>query len=314
MLDVLRFVKGAVARKDFCPVLTHFLIDNGRIIGSNGNLALSSPIPLTMTAKPKASTFATAIANCEEAVSITQLPNGSLTIKSGSFKANVECSSDEFPSVPVGGARLDFPCPILPVLEVLERFISEDASRPWSQGILFRGQSAFVTNNVILVELWLGVQVPVEVNIPTKAVAEMLRIREEPEYFEVTENTLTVRYSGDRWLFHPTVNEGWPDAGRYLNKEYSYKPFPFELFPALQRLKPLAGKEQTVYMTTGSVRTSQDFDSGASIEVPNIEHEGKYSLPQLLLLEGVATDIDFGAKPAGFLGDKLRGVIYGMRS
>lgn len=319
MLDALRFVKGAVARKDFMPVLTHFRIEGGRIIGSDGNLALSSPVDIAIEASPKAGVFATAIANCDGPVAMVQLPNGSLAIRSGAFKAVVDCSTDVYPTVPVGGRRFDIPFKLIPVLKTLERFISEDASRPWSQGILLRGKSAFATNNVIVVEQWIGVTTPVEINIPTKAVAEMIRIDEEPEYIEIAQDedgnatSLTVRYSDDRWLYHPAVGGEWPDTGRYLNKSYAYKPFPLELFPALRKLKPLAAKDQAVYMAKGNVRTNLDPELGSSMDVADLEAEGKYSLPQLNLLEGIANAIDFSDRLAGFKGTNLRGVIYGMR-
>jgi hypothetical protein len=32
MLDALKFVKGAVAKKDFVPELTHFRITGGRVV------------------------------------------------------------------------------------------------------------------------------------------------------------------------------------------------------------------------------------------------------------------------------------------
>ena len=40
MLAELKFVQGAVAKKDFIPSLTHFEIKDGMIKGLNGSLAL----------------------------------------------------------------------------------------------------------------------------------------------------------------------------------------------------------------------------------------------------------------------------------
>lgn len=320
MLEALRFVKGAVARKDFLPVLTHFRIDGGRILGSNGNLSLSSPIDLSLTASPKAETFAAAIANCDDGVAIVQLPNGSLAIKSGTYRAVVECSTDEFPVIKVGGYRHDLPFDILPALKTLQAFVSEDASRPWSQGILFRGKSAFATNNIIVAEYWIGVDIPVEINIPTKVVDEMIRIDEEPEYIEIAPDEegkavgITIRYSGDRWMNHPAVGGEWPDASRYLNAPYNYVDFPAEIFPAMEKVKRFVSKiDQAIYFTTGRLCTNADRELGSSVDLEAINFEGKYSMPQLLLLQGVATKIDFTQNPAGFIGEGLRGVIIGMR-
>ena len=46
MLDALKFVKGAVARKDAVAVLTHFRIQHRYIMGYNGLIALGHPLEL----------------------------------------------------------------------------------------------------------------------------------------------------------------------------------------------------------------------------------------------------------------------------
>ncbi len=42
MLDTLKFIQGAVARKDHVPALVHFRIAGGRIRGFNGTLSLAA--------------------------------------------------------------------------------------------------------------------------------------------------------------------------------------------------------------------------------------------------------------------------------
>ena len=44
MLESLKFVKGAVSRKDHVPALTHFQIKNGFVKGHNGTLTLCAPM------------------------------------------------------------------------------------------------------------------------------------------------------------------------------------------------------------------------------------------------------------------------------
>ena len=43
MIDAVKFVQGAVAKKDYVAELTHFLIQDNRITGYNGIMGLSSP-------------------------------------------------------------------------------------------------------------------------------------------------------------------------------------------------------------------------------------------------------------------------------
>ena len=44
MLKALKFVQGAVSKKDLVPALTHFRIENGTVRSYNGMLALCTPI------------------------------------------------------------------------------------------------------------------------------------------------------------------------------------------------------------------------------------------------------------------------------
>ena len=91
MLKELKFVQGAVAKKDYLPALTHFVIDKGMVRGYNGSIALCSPVPFNISCKPRADKMVQAIRNCNETIALAMTPAGKLSIKSGSFKAFVEC-------------------------------------------------------------------------------------------------------------------------------------------------------------------------------------------------------------------------------
>ena len=96
MIETLRFVRGAVAKKDYQPALTHFQIRNGRITGFNGTIALSSPIGIDIDAVPKAEPFLRAIENCTvEPTVIHKTEAGRLGLRSGRFRAFVDCLDDD---------------------------------------------------------------------------------------------------------------------------------------------------------------------------------------------------------------------------
>lgn len=87
MLKELKFVQGAVAKKDLLPAMTHFAIEGGHVRSYNGTLALSSPIPFDIDCKPKAGPLVQAIANCNDTVTLSMTPAGKLRIQSGKFWA-----------------------------------------------------------------------------------------------------------------------------------------------------------------------------------------------------------------------------------
>ncbi len=210
MLDSLKFVQGAVAKKDFVPTLTHFRIENNIVKGYNGSLALASPIDLDVTASPKGTTFAKAIKACKDTVSITLTSTQRLSIKSGKFRAFVECTPEPFPDIEPEGPVIPMEPGLISVVKQLAPFMGIDASRPWALGMLFRDGSVFATNNIIVVERWLGFSFPV-VNIPAAAIKELIRINKDPISVQVCSTSITFNFEEGRWLKSQLSTLEWPD-------------------------------------------------------------------------------------------------------
>ena len=127
MLDTLKFVRGAVAAKDFVPALTHFQIANGFIKGYNGSIGLCSPIELDLDVKPRAAQFIKAIQTCKSTVQLSLTTNGRLSIKSGAFKAFINCIEEDFPDIKPSGEVVQLDGKLLRAIKVLNKFIAEDA-------------------------------------------------------------------------------------------------------------------------------------------------------------------------------------------
>jgi hypothetical protein len=317
-LEPLHFVKGGVSKKDFVPALQYFDIENGRILGYNGSMALSSPIDINITCKPKALPFIKAIQTCRDpVVSMFVAPNNKLAIKSGTFTAYVDCIEEkDYPDISPKGELVDLDGNLLEVLFTLAPFIAEDASRPWARGILLRGKSAFVTNNVIVIEKWLGTPFPVEINLPEETVYEIMRIKEEPIKLQISENSATFHFQGDRWLWTSLYDTKWPNVEPIFSRESDCKPFPDFFFSALEDLVPFTDDLHRVFFVNGErVSTVAGEDIGASIQVPGLPAAGCYNVHQLRLLERIVEKIDLSLypNPCLFFGDKLRGAIIGMQ-
>ena len=199
MLADLKFVAGAISRKDLVQSLSHFRIEKGTVRGFNGTIGLCSPINLDLDITPKAEQFIKAVQTCEDTIALHVTNSGKLSLKSGKFKALIECIEKEsFPEIFPQGEFVKVEPGFLATIKRLAAFISDDASRNWSRGILFKGQSAFATNNIVLAESWLGYDFPVTVNIPKTAINELLRINEEPVSLQMTENRISFHFEGDR--------------------------------------------------------------------------------------------------------------------
>lgn len=315
MIESLKFVQGAVAKKDFVQELTHYHIENGLIKAFNGMLGLCCPIDLNLDVKPNATQFFKAIQSCKETATLHLTDAGRLAIKSGPFRAFVDCIPGDFPEVLPKGRKIPLDGGLLAVIKALAPFIAEDASRQWARGILLRGQSAYVTNNIILIQKWLGYQFPIDLNIPRAAVAELLRIGEEPTSLQVGENNVTFHFPGNRWLRTQTYDLSWPDVDRILSVDGDFKAAPQALWDSTEELVHFVDDQGRLFLSPGKVSTSQNEGEGASVDIPELEHAGCFHFKQLYLVSKIADKIDLSKypKPCPFIGKDLRGVIIGMK-
>lgn len=315
MLKELRFVQGAVAKKEFIPALTHFVIENGEVRGYNGTLALCSPIPFDIACKPKADTLVRAIANCDETVTLSMTAAGRLAVRSGSFKAFVDCIEGETPHATPEGELVDINGQVLlDALKAVAPYIGDDASRPWSNGVMLTRASAYATNNVCLVEYWMGTEFPVAVNLPRAAVKEMLRIDEAPTHAQSSDHSITFHYADKRWIRTQLLPQEWPDLGKVLNKTCNAMPLDRKIFEGIAKVKPFVDKMGRVYFQDGYICTHPDPNEGAAYEVPGLPDTGLYNVEMLSLLEHGVESIDWSLypRPCLFYGGNMRGAIIGM--
>lgn len=314
----LKFVKGAVSIKGLVPEMSHVAIEDGLVRAYNGVITLASPIDFSVNCNPRALEFIKAIDSCEDdRVALNMTDTGRLRVQSGKFKAFINCIEGEVQHLwPVGEViEIDGEA-IMKAVKILEPFIANDAVRQWANGILFQGQSAFATNNVCLVEYWVGSIFPTVANIPVAAVKELLRIKTPPTHAQLCEHSITFHFPDGRWLRTQLYETSWPDLSKLLALPSEQVSVPTGLFAGLETIKPFADKNELVYFKDGMLYTHQDTQLGASYEVPDLHSEGCFKISMLQLLYGVAKTADFSTYPGPvmFTGTNLRGAIMGLRT
>lgn len=326
IIDSLKFVQGSVAKKDFLPAMTHFVIENKTVRGYNGMIALCSPIDFDIDCKPKADELVHAVSNCEETIVMSMTDAGRLRLVAGDYKVFVKCVTEDTPHVlPEGDSATFDGAAMLAALRAVEPFIGDDASRPWSTGVLLKGGSAIATNNVCIVEYWIGAEFPRTVNIPSIAIKEMLRIGEAPTHAQFTSNSATFHYTDKRWIRTQLLNTEWPDIGKILNVISNAQDVDERLFTGLKKIHKRADAMHRVFIRDGVLSTveckptekdPEGYGEGAQHKVSGLVCDGIFSIAMLELLHGVAKSIDFSTypRPCLFFGEQLRGAIIGMKS
>lgn len=318
MLKALKFVQGAVAKKDFNPVLTHFLIKDGRVTGCNGNLTISCPIDLDITAAPRAADLVRAISNCDDTVSLHMTKANRLAVRSGSFRVYIDCFDkiETFPELDIPGELKPVGSPFVRSLAQLKNFVGIDASREWCNTYLFTPDGCVVaTNNIIMAQKYIGKVFDEQVAVPWDIAQELIRIGEEPSKVAISDRKITFIYDGERILQACRTDSPWPEFEHIFDESAEPIPIPDGFFEAISKLQKFTDKEEHLYFRDGRICTSAVDEMGASIEVPGLPEKGIYHATQLMHLQGIATRIDFRAypRPAYFFGHLVRGAMLGYR-
>ncbi len=314
MLDSIRFVKGAVEKKSFVPDFSYFAIREGRIYGGNGVVTLSAPIAIELEAYPKAETFGKLLEQCNGPISLALTGSGRLRVQADGLRGFVDCLPTARTEPAPAPAAIAMRAPLLPVLRALVPFVSEDASRPWSRGVLLRQGFAHATNNVVLVRAPIVQEVP-EINLPMKAVRELLRIGEEPTGMALEATTAVFHYASGQWMRTSLLSCEWPNLERLFGLPFEYR----QVFPDLQscveRIKPFVDPARNSIIFRGnSVGTHTDPEFGVHLEMEHDYGEGTFSITYMQDVAAIAENILLvkGA-PSGFTGGGITGVLAGMR-
>ena len=316
----LKFVIGAVARKDFVEALCHVEITGDRAIAFDGMLSMSTPIDIGLSVRPHARSFLKAIQGCKDdtAIALHVTPAGRLSIKSGNFRVLVDALPMDQPmDQPLPeGEMIPLPSALLDSIKTLAPLMSVDASRSWARGLLLCGNSTFATNNIVLAEYWHGANFPREVIIPADAITELIRIGQAPTHAQMTDNSVTFHFEGDRWLRTQLVDGTWPreQISAMLDQGGDTIDVPQEYFTEIARLKAFVDVDQGIRLFPDHVTTSaNEDDRGARVEFDLPGAAGHFNIQQFLSLEGIAKKIDFSKhpRPCYWQGGMARGVIIG---
>lgn len=325
MLSILKLVRGAVSDKNLIPVMSHFFIYQGRIQGTNGRVAIDAPIPqlegysLTVPADK----FIKAIDGCSESVKI-EITESKVIITDGKLKVRLPIlANDAFPRSEPDKDEYTPEGPLLPALRRLLPFISTDASKAWSMGLLLSDSgSAYATNNMIMIkqdcDLLSGTGR--SLNLPAYAIEEILSMGEEPTGFGIREDggSITFYYESGAWLMCRVLTHEWPVET--ADKMFAAFPKKIKAIPegmskAVERIIPFCPNDMLpIICLTGSSIKTEEGDQSAEIEGFTFDQPMRFNgiMLKLVLTEAKKLQVSNGG-PSFFSGDDgLRGLFVGI--
>jgi len=286
----------------------HFYINNQRIYASNGSLTITAPLALPDSA-PKAKQLVAAFKNLTD-TTVTKTPTGKLSIKNGKLKAIINCS-DTFmlATTTIESKIVQLNCNLVKILKVLLPFTIEptNESFKWAKGIILEGDYAYATNNAIVIRHFTGLGLSHNLWVSQTTVKIMLKVKEEVIGFSYADNKFTVHYTDDKSITQRNYDSPIPDLERLFIDVTCDVTIPEDLFTGVKSLKPFVDEcFSKIIFLQGFIST----EDGTQYEL-DLDAKGTYNLENVMLLENVATHIDF--TNGTFIGSDIVGRVHGYR-
>jgi len=153
---------------------------------------------------------------------------------------------------------------ILQKLKILYPFISDDASRTWSQSILAKNGYLYVTNNIVAVRI--KCEISRTMVFSADLVKALIQYKQPIKRLDISTRHNVVHYKNGARLVASAVAEKWPEIEKMFPKKFKTKPVPEELLKGVDLLKPFA-LDDTLVIQDKTLKT--DYGSFENVDLPD---------------------------------------------
>jgi hypothetical protein len=314
-LEALKFVQLVLHDKG-APIETHMRLQNKTVVGFNGIIGAGAFIQEEILAAPNAKLIVEALSKCGQNLSITQLDNNRISIKSDKFKAIVPCIDvNSIPSIMPDSPIAVLDDKLKKAIEAVGVLANEDAQQIVAASILIRSGSTVATNGAIIFEAWHGIDLPT-LALPKAFVQPITKTQKQLQSFGFSESTATFWFNDQSWIRTQLFKEQWPEVDHLLNRPAKFFDIPKGFWEGLDAITPFS-TDGLVYFDDGVIKTKDD-GQGASYEVAGIPKGPIFNIKNLMTMKPHAKQIDFVAQGVHsnttmlmFVGDAIRGAMLG---
>lgn len=310
LLTALEFI--SLAQRDVgAPYQTHVTLRDKTAVAHDGTLSVGHLIEEDLIAYPHTLTLLAALRKVEDVLSVTQLSNMKLAVRSGKFKALVPCVTDAAlpnirPDPMVGAANNN-------VREGFKRVVPlvvENSQHVSTSAVFLHSGSVVATNTKVLLEYWHGIEFDFELLLPKLFVDAVIKITKNIIGYGFSPNTFTLYFEDSSWIKTQVYVDKYLNYGKILNVQSNQQPIPTDFFKALNTVHAFA-PDYRVWLKNGYVSTSANDYVGATFEVSDLNTNVVCNIRHLLLLEDFVTTFDFAGvnNVSHFFGENIRGAM-----
>lgn len=322
MKQEITWLDDALSGKDIELMMTHYLVKGGEIRATDGRIIASHPCQVDGEFLVPGEELQTILKRLKEEPKI-KLEDGRVSLRCGRFHGSIQTLDIReniwrFPEDHQPKWE-PFPKALLPVWRDLRPFISPNAIHLWACGVTLAPGWAFASNNVVLA----GAPVEaakINVIIPTWVIDFVLARAEHLTHWAVTNNYMAFRWSNGAWMRSTLIDGAFPELEKAAMMIKSVPKPTQKISPeyreAVLRIAGLSENGVLIYANRVSGRTAySEINESLKSEVPKDNEYSKWGAMYLEQVIEVATawSPSNWPKPTPFIGERVRGMIAGMR-
>lgn len=315
LLAALKFV-GVAQRKDGTHTQMHCVLYNGFATSCDGLLTIGCPIAADLNCVPNTLKLIDALQKCKEQISITQLDSGRLSIKSGKFRALVECQTfDQMPYVGPDQNIAKIDDRIKQGLEAVSMLADEAGRTVIEAAVLLQANTCAATNRLAMLEYMHGIDLPPNLLLPKAAVKAICGTAKKLSGFGYTQHQSATFYFEDgSYIKTQLFADTFPDLNKFYDRQFNLWPLPEGFFEAVAALESFTEKG-IVFFNEGVIASNPRTEDGASYEVEALPVGMAFNAELLLTCKHAFKQVQFDEKEMRVFAfaDNLRCVVMGCR-
>jgi len=317
LLKAIKFLK-LCQKKTGTLEQRHSSISGNWACATNEMITMGTKIEEDLVACPHTLKFEEALKKVGEDLSITQVSPVALSVKSGMFKAFVECAE-------VGQIKISPPDENVAVIDdrikdafsILAPIATEGATNAAYASVLLRAGSAVATNGYLLTEVWHGIDLPpVQMALPKQAVSAVVKSGKPLKGFGFSNSSVTFWFEDESFIKTQLFGEQYPSYETLFECEnLNPWPVPDEFFKAVKAIKNFT-EMGMVYFKEGKLASDEVEFEASTYTIEGLPEGMGFNSKYLLMVEKVFDKVHFetvdGSDRALFFGENTRGVVAGL--
>lgn len=293
----------------------HCLINNHWIVATDGVLTIGTKIEEDISACPRTNELLRALEKCGAKLSITQLNENFLLVKSGKFKAAIQCVKfEDLPALSIDPSTAKINDEIKTAFSELNWLINDGAQKAWQGALLLQDKSIVSCNGHVLLEYWHGLDLPNNTLIPKAAAIAISKTNKALISFGRSENSATFYFEDDSFLKTQLFNDNYPNYQVMFQKQAQAEniPLPKDFYTAINAVSSFC-EDKFVHFLGNRISSHKENELGADYELDGIPNGFGFNFEYLKNLQPHFSNVFFlKGFGAFFQNNKVRGALAGM--